>query len=228
MTLQSCAEGLWTVRQEIRTGGLRLPVKSTVVRLGGGGVLVLSPIPELDQARESIDGLGEVRALVAPNALHHLGIPSAQRMFPKARLFGRPSLQQKRTDLRFSDTLGDYPDPLYAQELDQHVVGGVDDRRLDEVLFFHRPSATLIVTDLCFNVRHSPHGMTRFFMKLNKAYGRFGPSRIMRSLIKDRAALRASIDHVLAWKPQRIVVSHGEDVTEDAAGELDRAFAFLR
>ena len=88
--------------------------------------------------------------------------------------------------------------------------------------------ATLIVTDLCFNVRHSPHGMTRFFMKLNKAYGRFGPSRIMRSLIKDRAALRASIDHVLAWKPQRIVVSHGEDVTEDAAGELDRAFAFLR
>ena len=111
---------------------------------------------------------------------------------------------------------------LGASVGDQVAVGGMP--KLDEVVFFHRPSRTLFVWDLCFHIAQSEHLPTRLFMRLNGAYGRFGPSRIARSMMRDRAAVRASVERMLAWAPERIVVAHGDVVERGGRDALQGAF----
>ena len=98
---------------------------------------------------------------------------------------------------------------------------------MNEVVFLHRASRTLVVTDLCFNVRHSDHLGTRLFMRVNGAYGRFGPSRLLRSLVRDRPALRASLERILAWDFERVVVTHGEVLEHGGRDALRAGFAWL-
>ena len=45
--------------------------------------------------------------------------------------------------------------------------------------------------------------------------------------IKDRAALRASLDRLLAWDFDRLVLSHGRNVDAGAKELLRDAYAFL-
>ena len=105
-------------------------------------------------------------------------------------------------------------------------VGGMP--RVQEVAFVHHPSRTLLLADLCFNVRSAPNLFTRLFMKLNGAWGHFGPSRVARGYMKDRAAVRASVDRLLAHDFDRVVVAHGDVLETGGRAELERAFAFLR
>ena len=46
-------------------------------------------------------------------------------------------------------------------------------------------------------------------------------------MIKDRAALRSSFDHVLAWDFDAIVLSHGANLASGGRARLREVFAFL-
>src|SRR4051812_42245979 len=106
MRLHKLAEDLWSVEQPLRfPGGFTLELRTVAVRLPSGELVVLSPAPELARVRAELDALGPVRALVAPNLLHHLGLPAAQAAWPQARVFHRPGLEAKRPDVRFTDVL---------------------------------------------------------------------------------------------------------------------------
>ena len=63
--------------------------------------------------------------------------------------------------------------------------------RLNEVVFLHRRSRTLLLTDLAFNVQPGASNRARIFHWLVGATGRFGPHRLVRTMIRDRAAARA-------------------------------------
>jgi hypothetical protein len=65
-------------------------------------------------------------------------------------------------------------------------------------------------------------------MTLNGAYGHFGPSRVGRGFMKDRAAVRASVDRLLAHDFERVLMAHGDVLQTGGRAELERAFAFLR
>jgi hypothetical protein len=100
---------------------------------------------------------------------------------------------------------------------------------LNEVVFLHRASRTLLCLDLCFNVRESPSLVTRWLMRLNGAYGRFGPSRIFRfGVLKDARAMRASVDRILEWDFERVTVAHGEILESGGREALRASFAWLR
>ena len=99
--------------------------------------------------------------------------------------------------------------------------------RLNEVVFLHRASRTLVVTDLVFNLGAEMPLLSRVLLKLNGCYNCFAVSRLLRTTIKDRAAVRASLDHTLAWDFDRIVVSHGRNLDSGAKDALRTAFAFL-
>ena len=63
---------------------------------------------------------------------------------------------------------------------------------------------------------------TRWLMKLLRSYGHFGPSKLDPLLIRDRAAARASLEQILAWDFDRVVVAHG-DVLETGGREALRS-----
>ena len=224
--LEQLADGLWVEARPFRAGPfLEIGTRMSVVRLADGGLFLHSLVELDDETREALERIGSVRFLVAGNLLHHLYLASAVKVFPQAELWGPPGLAGKRKDLRFEGVLGDEAPPGWRADLEQLAARGIP--RMSEVAFLHRASRTLLVTDLCFNVRHSDSFATRLFMRANGVYGRFGPSRLLRSLVRDRPALRASVERILAWDFDRVVVTHGEVLERGGRDALRAGFAWL-
>jgi hypothetical protein len=67
----------------------------------------------------------------------------------------------------------------------------------------------------------------RLFHWLVGATGRFGPHRLIRLGIRDGKAARRSLDRILAWDFERVVMSHGEVVEAGGRRLLEQAFAYL-
>ena len=219
--LTALAPDLW-----VATRPLRLPVgdigaRMTIVRLPNGGLFLHSPVRLDAETHAALDALGPVRYVVAPSRLHHLFVGDYARAYPSARLFGAPGLAKKRTDLHFDSVLGDEAPLEWRDILDQHLFRGAP--AINEVVFFHRASRTLILTDLAFNVTQPGRGRARMFLALLGAVGRFGPHRLTRLLIRDRAAAKASVRHILSWDFDRVTMAHGDVLEWDGVQRLVEA-----
>ena len=204
------------------------PTRMAVVRLSDGGLWVWSPIALEPGLEEAVRGLGPVRHLVAPNALHHLWLAAWAQRFPEARLYAAPGLARKRPDLAFHGELGDAPDPAWARDLDQVVLRG--SFFLEEVLFFHRASRTALVCDLI--QRFDPaqlSGAVGLLMRLWGLVGSDGSTpREWRATFWNRRAARAALDRALGWQPARLVIAHGTLPAEDGTRALAHGLRWLR
>lgn len=214
---------LWTSRQHLKLFGVEVGARMTAIRLADGGLVVIAPIGPI--ADLGLSEIGPVVAIIAPNRFHHLYVRRAVEAFPDARTFAAPGLPEKRTDLRFDEVLGDEPPALWRGQLEQVVLRAAPS--LNEVLFFHPPSRTLVATDLVFNIQHPASFWGRTVLRLYGVWHRFGPSRLVRAAIRDRAAARATLDTILGWQPDLIVVAHGEVLETGGTDALQRAFAWL-
>jgi Domain of unknown function (DUF4336) len=223
--LEKLAADLWVARRPLRLFVGDIGARMTVIRLTDGSLFLHSPV-HLDQAtREALDALGAVGAIVAPCKVHHFFVRDYLDGYPAARAYGPPGLAEKRKDLTFHATLSDEAPPQWRGQIEQHVFRGA--ARLNEVVFFHPASRTLILTDLAFNVPADQTAAARLFYVLAGAAGRFGPHRLVRLLIRDRRAARESVDRILRWDFDRIVVSHGEVLETGGRQQLATAFDFL-
>ena len=83
------------------------------------------------------------------------------------------------------------------------------------------------MTDLAFNVPAGRTAGARLYYLLTGAAGRFGPHRMVRLMIRDRRATRASMDTILGWDFERVIVSHGDVLEAGGRDRLAAAFAFL-
>jgi len=224
--LTQLAPDLWAATRPLPLIVGDIGTRMVVVRLPDGGLLLHSPV-RLDEAtRRALDALGPVRHVVAPSLVHHLFVGDYRTAYPAARLFAAPGLPDKRRDVRFDDVLGDTAPPEWGGALELHLFRGAP--RVNEIVFFQPASRTLILTDLAFNVVSPSSGRARFFLRMVGATGRFGPHRVLRLLIRDRAAARTSIDRILAWDFDRVTVTHGAVLERGGKARLAEAFAFLR
>jgi len=223
--LRSVAKDLWVIDHPLRVGGLELGTRTTVVRLSSGGVWLHSPGPLQPALTAEISALGPVQALIAPNAMHHLYLSQNVQAFPQAIVYVSPALPAKIKGVFAYEILSNEPPALWHDDLAQQLVGGMP--KLQEVVFLHRASRTLILTDLAFHIRHSDSWFTRLFMRLNGAYGHFGPSRILRTLVKDRAALRSSLARIQEWDFDRVIVTHGDVLEQGGKAAMQTRYAWV-
>lgn len=222
--LEPLADGLWTAWRPQTFYGLPVGTRMTVVRLADGRLLLHSPVA-LDAAlRTELDAAGRVAFAVAPNRLHHLHAGDVARAYPGARLWVAPGLERKRPDLAFEALLGDDAPPEWRGEVDQAFFRGRPYE--NEVAFFHRASRTLLLCDLAFNFGPGAAAPTRWLMKLIRSMG-FGPSKLDPLLIRDRAAARASLERILAWDFDRVVVAHGDVLERGGRERLREGYAWL-
>ena len=220
-------EGLWVIDHLASLPlGVRMPLCATVVRLRDGGLWVHSPTPLSPELAAAVEGLGPVRDLVAPNRFHHLSAGAWAERFPGARLWGAPGLPEKRRDLSFSGVLDDGATAPWANEIAPLPLAGAP--AMNEVVFFHAASRTLVCTDLLFNVRKPASAMTSFILTLVGTKGRFAMSRLWWWYARDRAALKVSVEKMLAWDFARVIPAHGE-VYESATanGDTRAALAWM-
>jgi hypothetical protein len=223
-TLRELGAELFTVEDRLRLpGGVRLPIRATIARLPDGGVLVHSPTPPRDGLADAVAALGPVRALVAPNLLHHRWAGAWHGRFPEATLWAAPGLARKRADLRVGATLGADAAP-WADAFAPLALEGCP--ALAEHVFFHAASATLVCSDLLFHVRAPETWATSLVLALAGTRGRLAMSRAWWRYARDRRALWASLERLLAWPFSRVLVGHG-DVFEapDAPARCREAFA---
>jgi hypothetical protein len=223
--LTSLAPDLWELNAPMSVLGMQLGHRMTVARLQDGTLWLHSPVAHSAALDAELAALGRVAHVVAPNAMHDTYLEGWFAAYPEARFHGARGFSKYRPDLKFTDTLGDTPHPAWSTVFDQHVIRGMP--RLNEVAFLHRASRTLILTDLVFNLRGEMPFLSRVLLKLNDCYCKFGASRLLKSVIKDRAALRTSLNHMLAWDFEAIVVSHGDNVATGGRTLLRDAFTFL-
>jgi glyoxylase-like metal-dependent hydrolase (beta-lactamase superfamily II) len=225
MPLVRHAEDLWSTEYEHpwQAGTVPIPVRTTVMRLRDGRLVLHSPGPITPALRAELAALGPVGFLVIPY-MHGKHAAEAAQAYPDAQLLAAPKPPAKRKDLAFHAALADQPPAAWAGQIETHLLQGF---RLNEVLLLHRPSRTLVITDLCFNIHSSRYRWARIFFRLDGMWKRFGPSWIIRYLgPSDRAALRSSLVRVLQWDFERILPGHG-DVIEHGGRAALRA-AWLR
>ena len=154
--------------------------------------------------------------------------------WPDAKLYGPPGLVGDiadfrarlgaRRDLKLDAILGDEPQQEWAGEIDQHLFKGAP--QLNEVVFFHRASRSVIFTDLVFNVPAN-FKEARIFYTVVGARGRFGPHRLVRQTIRDHKAARESVAKILEWDFDRVIVTHGDVLESGGKAKFAEAFAYL-
>jgi hypothetical protein len=151
--LKQWADGLWTLEgAPIRYLSFPYELRMTIVRLDDGSLFLHSPVQCSDQHCAIVDKLGPVRQLVTPNKLHHLFLGQWAERYPDAKVHVPPGLPERRPDLQFDAVLGDAPAEPWREQLDQCLVG--PSLFMQEVVFFHRVSRTLLLGDLVEN--HDP------------------------------------------------------------------------
>ena len=223
--LRQLAENLWVAERPQTFYGLPVGTRMSVMRLAGGRLLLHSPVALERDLRAQLDAVGRVCFAVAPNRLHHLYAGEVARAYPGARLWLAPGLERKRPDLVFETVLTDEAPEEWRGDVDQVFFRGRPYE--NEVAFLHRPSRSLILCDLAFNFGPSAATPTRLLMKLLRSYGRLAPSKLDPWLIRDRRAARESLERMLAWDFDRIIVAHG-DVLETGGHEvLRQGYAWL-
>jgi Domain of unknown function (DUF4336) len=223
--LRQLARDIWVAERPQRFYGLEVGTRMTVIRLAGGRLLLHSPVHLDPDLRRELDALGRVCFAVAPNRVHHLYAGKVAEVYPEARLWVAPGLARKRPDLVFDGVLDDEAPPEWKDEVDQVFFRGRPYE--NEVVFLHRPSRTLILCDLAFNFGPRTATPTRLLMKLLRSYGHFGPSKLDPLLIRDRRAARQSLEQILAWDFDRVVVAHGEVLESGGREALRHGYAWL-
>jgi len=206
--LREIAPGIHLAESTVRFYGVRIQTRMTVVELSGSRLFVHSPVALDGAIRADLDDLGEVAFVVSPNKIHHLSIGDYIDAYPRAKVFASPGLPERRADLAFDGVLGDQPDPGWAAELDQAEIRG--NVFFAEIVFLHRASRTLIVTDLVENLDSTTASI--FGRTLARLFG-VGSEPVAspehRLYTQDAPAAAVSLERIRSWDFERIVLSHG-------------------
>lgn len=222
------AEGVFLIDGDpLRMLGIPFRTRMTAVVLADGGVWLHSPVAPTPERVEAIRSLGPIRHLVAPSTFHHLFVDAWHVQVPEARVWSVPGLAEREHARALDEVLGDEAPEFWREDLDQLVFRG--STVLLEVVFYHRASRTLILTDIVQN--HEPSVDGWFWRTVKRVNGVSAPDgsapRDWRLTVRDRDAARDCRDRMLAWPFERVVLAHGRCIEDDAHAHIERAFAWL-
>ncbi|WP_311274494.1 DUF4336 domain-containing protein [Methylobacterium sp. WCS2018Hpa-22] len=231
-TLKQVADGVWIVdAAPIPAGGIPLPIRMTVLRLAGGELLLHSPIPYNPSLQRGLEELGRIGHLVAPSVGHWMFLRDWQAACPNAITWAVPGLedrgQVRRSGVRIDAELGNRPPRLWADEIDQVLVAGPV---FKEVCLFHRPSGTLLLTDLIINLRADdlsavPRSLARM-LGIVSPDGK-APLYLRLLLRANRSEVARAAERLVGFEPERVIFTHGEWFDRDAAAKLRRSLSWL-
>ena len=233
-TLKAIVDGVWIVDGPVIGFGAPLlkigfPTRMTVIRLAGRALFIHSPTPLVAGLKPEIEAVGMPRWIVGPNRLHYWWLPEWREAYPDAEFYLAPRIREQargRIDFPARELAGamGYPwDDTVATLL---VAGGY----MTEFEFFHRPSGTLVLTDLIENFEAAKLGCgARLLARLGGVLDPEGgtPSDLRFIFLRHRSELRRAVETMIAWRPQRIVLAHGRWYDRAAGAELARAFRWL-
>lgn len=217
-------DSIWVTERPIWFGGVRLRSRTTVVRLTGDALWVHSPCTPTDDVCAALEALGEVRWIVVPNRFHHLETPATAARYPNARVVGPASAQSRNP--RVGSIVGT-DDPAYVRstpELSSIQLRGVP--FLDETVFFHPASGSLIAADLLMSACARDHWTWRIAARIWGRYEKVRTPPDVRMRTRASAAVGESIAQMRALPVRRILVAHADPITDRPVQQLAEAWEF--
>lgn len=166
---------IWTFDQVQGIFYVVVPIRMTVVRLEGGGLLVYAPVaptPECIRLMREIEAEhGAVKYIVLPTISgleHKVFVGPFARKFPQAQVYIAPQqwsfpvnlplswlgFPPKRTHILSSP----YEKHPFGEEFDYAILGPIKLRlgSFGEIALFHKPSRTALVTDSVISIPKTP------------------------------------------------------------------------
>ncbi len=217
-------DSIWVTERPIWFSGVRLRSSTTVVRLSGNALWVHSPCPPTDEVCAALDALGEVRWIVVPNRFHHLQAPATAARYPKALVVGPTTAESRNPHVRLSTSAHD---PAYIRatpELTSVQLRGVP--FLDETVFFHPASGSLIAADLLMSACARDHFTWRIAARIFGRYGKVGTPPDVRMHTRSSTAVAESIAQMRTLPLERILVAHADPITDRPVEQLTEAWNF--
>ena len=213
---------IWALERPVWFSGVRQRVRTTVVRLDDGSLLLHSPAPPTDALAEELRGLGPVRWLVVPNCFHHLGTPAAAARFPDAQVVGPASALKRNKALSFHLDIGDRRFVEQVPEFEALPLLGVP--FLDETVLYHRPTQSLLGADIVLCPDAKDHWTIRFAARILGFYEQVRVPYDVKSKIPDKLAAASSIRAMLERPAKRLIVGHADVIEEGCRDLLARAW----
>lgn len=235
--LKPIADNIWIVDGsaiEMSFGLAKGPfsTRMTIVRLKNGKLWCHSPIQLNQTLLDCHDQLGEVAYLIGSNKLHYAYLQAWKDIYPSAQVWLAPGIDQRaraqKVPLPQGQELTDRAPSAWSAELEQHLFKG--SRFMQEAVFFHKASKTLILTDMIENIEtHQMKPHQRLLYKLGDNTYPHGktPRDLRLTFIGKKTAARASYEILKNWKPEKIILAHGQCFLENGQEELNRAFKWV-
>jgi glyoxylase-like metal-dependent hydrolase (beta-lactamase superfamily II) len=228
--LSAFAENVWIVEgPSVRDMGVMFTTRMTIVRLCNGSLWVDSPVSVLSETLKRIAELGPVRYLVTGTPRHVWRLTAWHTLLSEAEVWApRPTAFTLRNgDLPFTGILGDLAPEGWADDIDQLAFKG--NPLIEEVVFFHKQSRTVIVDDL---IQVHPILKDRPFRNAlirlgGVAYPHGGVPLDIRLTFIRRNLARQSLQKLLSWDFDRMIIAHGPCIEKDAKAFVERAFRWL-
>ena len=235
--LKQVGEDIWLVdgpivKMSMYGTKIPFPTRMTIVRLRNHDLWCHSPTELTPELKTQIDSLGLVRHLISPNKIHYTHIGTWAEAYPEAIAWASPGVRdraaQQKIEVRFDADLDNKPPFQWAEDLDQLVFQG--SRFMDEVVFFHRQSSTLILTDLIENFELDK--VSKRFSWWIKVVGIADPDGqtpldLRMTFWGQKEQARSCLKRMLQWNPEKVILAHGRWYENDGAAELRRAFRWL-
>ncbi|MBW4460843.1 MAG: DUF4336 domain-containing protein [Nodosilinea sp. WJT8-NPBG4] len=232
--LRAIDRDLWVAEQPLRYFGLSIGTRMTVIRLASNELVVISPIQVSDELVGELNELGTVTHIVAPNLYHYLFAAEFKAAYPAATFWATAGLRAKRPELLIdrvmeggSNRLWDGVECLFFDGFKTLGPSGPD--LLDEWVFFHVASRTLILTDTAFCFDRSFPWVTQLVTRIGGGYKSLSPSLLERIATRDKETVKTSVEQVLRWDFDRVIMAHGSIVEQGGKPQFQRGYEqFLR
>lgn len=154
--LTPVSRDVWVAERPFVWNNIDVGGRSVIIRLSDQSLFVHSPIDLTPDLKNSLSKLGKVGHVVSPNYEHLKFARQWANEYPLARRYACPGLISRMPDVDWTLELGTTPESVLSKIFDIiHVDCEVNPLTskpfFNEVIFYHKPSKSLLVTDLFWN-----------------------------------------------------------------------------
>ncbi|MCR8967854.1 DUF4336 domain-containing protein [Streptococcus zalophi] len=190
-----------------------------------------SPIAFNKELADKINELGEVAYIVAPNKHHYGYLFDWCNHYPNVKIWLAKGVRDKlKAKGKLNEnfiSLNAISKTVWSEEiLFTPFKGSIT---MEEMVFFHRKSSTVIFTDLIQNIEVKKLSLKlRILLKIgDNQYPKARTPRDLRlSFIFKRQAIE-SYNKICSWNADKIIFAHGKIILENGNENLKKAFFWL-
>lgn len=227
--LKQIGSDIWVAEQPLKYFGINVGTRMTVIRSENEQLFIISPIKIDAVIKKQLDEIGIVANIIAPNLFHYLFASDCKNLFPRATFWADLDLKKKKPDLAIDKTfdyeggnLDDHLKYIFFDGFKTITLNGFSP--LNEFIFYHVLSKTLILTDTAFNFDDSFSFSTKLVAKLIGGYNNLSPSLLEKIATTDKNKIKNTLRKILDWDFDRIIMAHGSIIESNGKQQFIKGF----